>query len=199
MKIFHKNNLKLKKAIYPTILGIFIIIGSFVFVYSVRFLLGAVNKAFYIDNKIVESKMIKVDLDKLKQVISKLNIKLGETAIEVVSSSSPSSSEYSVSSASSSPVIQLDKKSVKIAIYNGTKLKGLASGLKEMMVKDGFVVSKTDNVSATTGTTTIKTKNSKKDYLPLVKESVSKKYATIDDGDIDEAGEYDIIITIGGK
>lgn len=197
MKIFSRKIFK--KITYPTIFGIFIIGGIFVFAYSVKFLSRAVNKAFYIDNKIVESKMIKADLDKLKMVASKLNIKLGETAIEVVSSSSSSSSESFVSAASSAPVIQLDKKAVKIAIYNGTKLKGLASGLKEIMVQDGFVVSKTDNVSATTGTTTIKIKNSKKEYLPLVKESVSKKYKIIEDKEADETGDYDVIITIGSK
>lgn len=214
MKFFHKNNFKFKKIIYPAVLGIFIISGAFVFVYSVSFLSGAVNKAFFIDNKIVESKMTKIDLDNLTKLASRLNVQFGETAnISVFSSSSSSSqSSFSTSSASfasttssvssvasSSPIVELDKKSVKISILNGTKTKGLAVDLKEVMIKDGFTISKTGNVAEVSGTTTIKIKNSKKDYLPLVKESVLKKYKTIEDKEADETSDYDVIITIGGK
>lgn len=204
MKFFHKNNFKFKKAIYPAIIGIFIIAGIFVFAYSARFLSGAVNKAFFVDNEIVESKIIKIDLDNLTKIASKLNIQIRETGINVFSSSSSSSvsSESATSSssvASTTPIVELDKKSVKIAIYNGTNKKGVATGLKDIMIKDGFVVSKTGNANGLAGTTTIKIKNSKKDYLPLVKESVLKKYATIEDKEMDETSEYDIIITIGNK
>lgn len=214
MKFFHKNNFKFKKAIYPTIIGIFIITGIFVFVYSVRFLSGAVNKSFFVDNEIVESKMTKIDLDNLTKIALKLNIQLGETSISVFSSSS-SSSQFSLSTssissastttsvssvASSSPILELDKKLVKISILNGTKTKGLAVGLKDIMTKDGFIINKMGNVAEVTGTTTIKIKTSKKDYLPLVKESVLKKYKIIEDEEeMDETSEYDIIITIGSK
>lgn len=213
MKFFHKNNFKFKKVIYPIIVAIFIIVGIFVFVYSVSFLSGAINKSFFVDNEIVESKMIKIDLDNLTKIASKLNIQLGETSISVFSSSS-SSSQFSLSTssvssastttsvssvASSSPIVELNKKLVKISILNGTKTKGLAVGLKDIMTKDGFIISKTGNVTEVLGTTTIKIKIGKKDYLPMIKESVFKKYRNVEDKEMDETGEYDIVIIIGGK
>lgn len=206
MKIFNRDNFKFKKLIYPVIFGFLIITGFVTFIYSIRFLTKQINQAFFMDDKIIDSKTVKVDWGNLKNVASKLNIKLGHKDVVIASSSTSSSDGFSVSessalSASSSeptiPIVQLDRKSIKIAIYNGTSKKGLAADLKDIMTKDGFNIDKTGTLNGFTEATTIKIKNSKKDYLAPIKESTGKKYQTIIEQGLDEIDQYDIIIIIG--
>lgn len=205
MKILNRNNLKFKKIIYPAILGALIVAGILIFIYSIRFLSREINRSFFIDSKIIESKTVKVDRDNLKIISEKLGVRLGEADVSAPSSAVSSLEQSSSASSTASAIIQLDKTTLKISILNGTKIKGVAAGLKDIMTKDGFIVSKTGNLEVSpplggeTSKLVIKIKNSRKDYLPLVKESVLKKYATIEDKEMDETGEYDIIITIGGK
>lgn len=89
-----------------------------------------------------------------------------------------------------------DKSLVKISVLNGTKTAGLAADLKNFLTTEGWTVANAGNASAATETI-IKIKESKKDYSPLIRASVSKKYALGADQTLSESDIYDIIVIIG--
>lgn len=84
-----------KKAIYPFIFVVFIIIILMFFVITIKFLYRNINKALTPDERLTESQLIKVDLDNFYFVSKKLGIDLNDKAKEQKTESSvePTGSE----------------------------------------------------------------------------------------------------------
>jgi hypothetical protein len=192
------KKIKFKKIIYPAIFTVFIITVIILFVYSVKFLANAIDKAFVLDMGAAESRLTKLDLDNFYLAAKKLGIAIESQqppANVILQESIPVSAPV----ATTTPPAVLDKSAIKIEILNSTKIGGLASDLKAVMEAEGFKVEKTGNTSPPRETTVIQAKESKSGYLPLIKESVSGKYQPDEDKLLDENGAYDIIIIIGNK
>lgn len=196
------KKIKFKKVVYPVIFTAFIIAVIIFFIYSVKFLADAVDKAFVLDANSAESRMIKLDLDGFNLAARKLGITIGQERVtsneeSVIENQQTATTTNETNTANEAN--KLDKTAVKIEILNSTKTAGLAGELKNILEADGFKIEKTGNTSPIRETTLIQTKESKNDYLPLIKESVSKKYQASEDKSLVEGDIYDIIIIIGTK
>ncbi|MDP3902061.1 MAG: LytR C-terminal domain-containing protein [bacterium] len=207
--MFNIKKIKFKKIIYPISTGVMIVTAVFFFIYSVRFLSASFNKAFSVNNELLESKMTKVDLETFESVKKKIGDQVAVPVSQIhdalaVSASSPEAldtpiqSEEQVSASSSEPVkIELDKTSIRIMVLNGSGKNGRAAELKEILVKDGFISTEIGNAPKITSETIIKIKPEKKDFTDILNESVGKKYEPVMIEDLDKENKYDIIITIG--
>lgn len=192
--------LKFKKIIYPLISGIIAIIIIIVFIYSVKFLAEAIDRVFAQDTEFLESHLIRLDMEKFNLVAKKLGINQQPTTYDL----QPTIDNLQQTATSSQSLVvgsqlSLDKTAVKIKVINSTKTRGLAKELKTILEADGFLVNEMDTISPALATTTIKIKESKKNYNPLVRESVSKKYPEAEDKVLEEKENFDIIIIIGSK
>ncbi len=196
---FEPKKLKFKKLIYPVISGTFIIIIVVVFIYAADFLATALNKAFVVDDKKAESLLIKIDMSDFQALAKKLGISAVAGGETVVPEPVIVEQATTTPAAATSTVKELDKKAVKIAVYNSTAIKGLASEFKTVIEADGFIIGKIGNTSPALATTTIKIKASKKDYSAPIRQIVSQKYQLTDDEALNETEDYDIIIVIGSK
>lgn len=184
--------LKFKKIIYPLISGIIVILIIIVFIYSVKFLAEAIDRVFATDTESLESHLIRLDMEKFNLVAKKLGIMLGMSETELLTQATAT-----IIATATPPV--LDKTAVRIEILNSLEKAGLAKDLKALLENDGFKVEKIGDFSPSLATTTIKIKESKKDYSALVRESVSKKYPEAEDKALEENENFDIIIIIGSK
>ncbi len=198
------RKIKFKKIIYPVISGIIVIIIVVIFVYVADFLVKAIDKAFVIDEKRAESLLVKIDMFNFQAVAKKLGISANQPITNDLQPTTNNQQQITITTTTvaetaATTTSTLDKKAVKIAVYNSTGIKGLANELKTVLEADGFVMEKTGNISESYATTTIKIKESKKDYTSLIKESVSKKHQLGDDQILAESEIYDIIIIIGVK
>lgn len=70
------KKLQFKKAIYPFVFVVFIIIVLMFFVITIKFLYRNINKALTPNERLIESQLIKVDLDNFYFVSKKLGIEL---------------------------------------------------------------------------------------------------------------------------
>ncbi|MBI4692142.1 MAG: LytR C-terminal domain-containing protein [Candidatus Terrybacteria bacterium] len=175
------SKFKFKKIIYPLISGIVAILIVIIFIYSVRFLAKAIDMVFTTDTESLESHLIRLDMENFYRVAEKLGISLSSQSLVVGSQ------------------LSLDKTAVKIKVINSTKTSGLAKELKTILEAGGFLINEIDTISPVLATTTIRIKESKKDYTSLVKETISQKYTEIEEGVLKEDNIYDIIIIIGSK
>lgn len=199
------KKLKLKKIIYPVIFGAFAASVIIIFVSAAEFLSEAVNKAFVLDAQSAESHLVKLDLPNFYLAAQKLGIEVNlESGIQNLESGTASvtiavTEETNAAATTTTTTPALDKTAVRIEVLNGTKTRGLAADLKTILEADGFMVEKIGNIPELYATTTIRIKESKKDYSLLIKESVSKKYQLGDDLILEESEIYDIIIIVGNK
>ena len=200
---FDLKKIKFKKLVYPVISGTFIIIIVVIFVYAADFLVKAIDKAFVIDEKRAESLLVKIDMSDFQAVAKKLGISANQPITNDLQPTTDNQQQITITTTTvtetATTTSTLDKKAVKIAVYNSTGIKGLANELKTVLEADGFVMEKTGNISESYAATTIKIKESKKDYTSFIKESVSKKHQLGDDQILAESEINDIIIIIGVK
>jgi hypothetical protein len=189
-----------KQIIYPAIIAAFIILVAVLLTLSIRFLSGKINKIFVLDTQSINSQLLKVDMDKFNFIADRLGI--------VVSAPSPSPAPslpktapeaQEATGTSQVPPVVLDKTLLKISILNSTDVQGLAKKLKAVVETEGFAVSNTSNSSPKISDTVIKIKESKKEYLQLLKAVILKEYALGDDETLEETNAYDAVIIIGGN
>ncbi len=117
----------------------------------------------------------------------------------------PNSNETKVSSTPTpSPIPQVDKQSVKIQVLNGTGTPGQAAAVITALTKAGF---NPDNIQADNASdynhsiTTIATKNGFTGIVNDIKSALNPTFdnISVDSAPLDNTGNYDVIITTGGK
>ncbi len=99
------------------------------------------------------------------------------------------------------PTPSLDKSALKIEILNGTGTSGAAGKAAKLLENSGYKGIKTGNAAQYDyEETIIGIKESKKDFLPLISESLAKNYQIAEDSKtLDEKDSFDVIITLGKK
>lgn len=200
------KSVELKKLIYPSILGTFLLLALLLFIVSARFLSRNINRVFSVDIDQAQAELTKVDLEKFTRVAKKLGIevKVPEPLLqekllpEPVATSTPAAADQILEPEIEAP-IALDKTLLKIVVLNGTNQKGLAAGLKTLLEQNGFVVERAGNAEETQEETTLSIKESKKEYASLLKETVSQKYELGTNEVLEEDKDYDALVVIGGK
>jgi len=100
---------------------------------------------------------------------------------------------------SPSPTPKLNRADLKIKILNGTGVPGAAGKAANFLEKLGWVGIKTGNAdNFDYSQTVIKIKESKKDYLSLITEDLSKNYSLAKENEIlPEEEKFDVIIILG--
>lgn len=223
------KNIKFKKIIYPIIVFIGILLTIAVFIKVARFLVGNINKAFY--NPAAregEALLTNIDLENLKIIADKLGITLDlrprEEQIlaeeipteQVPAEQAPAaesengtgiqaSSTESGAGLSASSGIELapaPTSSLKIAIFNSTKITGLAGDLKKLLIDAGFEVMKIGDQAKLSESTVIKIKEDKKIFtgtIDGIREVVYGKYELKEIQTLKETSAFDVEIVIGEK
>lgn len=102
---------------------------------------------------------------------------------------------------SPSPVVQLNRKDLQIQILNGSGVTGAAKAAQDYLEGLGYTVSALGNASSSSYTTTqISLKDSRKDYLSILKKDLSGKYSVADTADsLEDNSKYDVVIILGTK
>lgn len=101
----------------------------------------------------------------------------------------------------SSPASEVKRENLKIQVLNGTGKAGVAAAAKEYLEGVGYKNVEIGNADTSDFTETeISIKNSKKDYLEILKSDLSKKY-TISETikTLSEGSEFDTTVTIGSR
>ncbi len=179
------KNVKLKKIIYPIILGVFFIVVILIFIYSAKFLVNSINRSLSLDVQYAESRIIKINLEKFYRIAKKMGIEISKLTIDdlqltsdqqqISNNNLQETTVVATTTAETIPiVVELDKKAVKISVLNSTKIKGLAGEIKTLLENNGFIVGAIGNYDSIQEKTFIKIKESKKDYVSLIKEVLEK-------------------------
>lgn len=189
--------MKLKAFLYPSLLGIFILIAGILFILSATFISKEINKIFSVNED--NDKSLKIDNANYVLVAQKLNL-----PINTGTADSSSDDTLQESSSTSTENIQpaIDKKTLKIEILNGSGISGLAADLKKSIAAADFIVEKTGNSDSIQKITEIQVKEGVQKYAAIVdeiKNIVSAKYAPGDIQTLNASSSYDIIIIIGTK
>lgn len=97
------------------------------------------------------------------------------------------------------PSINLKRSDLKIKVLNGSGVPGSAGKLASFLKDLGYQTPTTGNAdSYDYSSTVIKIKESKKDYLPMLKEDLSEKYNFPEETEsLDEEDDYDVVIIVG--
>lgn len=190
-----------KKAIYPVISTVFFATIFITFFYSAKLLLVDINKVFFDINKDPSSlQIIEVNLDQYNLIAKKMNLNV-QNREDYREQLQPEIKNEIATSTPSIPENVLDKKSIKIEILNSTKTKGLAAELKILLENRGFIVTKIGNQPLIEKITVIKIKdaiNQSSIYGELL-DIISQKYPSTTNQLLEDANEFDAIITIGNN
>lgn len=97
------------------------------------------------------------------------------------------------------PTSELNRKDLSLQVLNGAGVPGAAKKAETLLEELGYEVKSTGNGrSFDYKETEIAIKDSKKDYLKLLVEGLSKEYKVSEDTtNLNEQSEFDVIITIG--
>ena len=220
---------KLKKAVYPGILMVYLIILAVILILTAKFLSAQINRIFEsndIDSGRVESRTL--DLDNYRLLAQRLGLSFDEsskTEVPEISESSPqpiaTSSEMTATStpapvsaaapepvATSTPepepepaVAKEPPKETELSIYviNSTKKTGLAAGLKKDLEGAGLPVAGTGNQVKKEPITLLKIKPS---VVSTKLETVKRIISTkyiFEEKVLPDTSRYNIEIVIGGN
>lgn len=102
---------------------------------------------------------------------------------------------------SSSPEVQLNRKDLQIQVLNGSGVVGAAKKAQDYLEGLGYKVAAVGNASSSDYTTTqISLKDSKKDYLSILKKDLLGKYDVANTADsLEDNSKYDAVIILGTK
>lgn len=211
LKILSKlKEIRVRKLVYPSISGLFILAALTLFVFSANFVSKHINRA--LDDGEFSGNILSLNKNDFEPVSKKLNIKINENAvipIETAASEQPpavettpaqntATSTEATSTPPAAPSITAEEKlSLKISVLNSTKTSGLAAGLKKVLEESGFVVEKTGNTSPVLTETILKIKIGKEKYKDVLVKAVSSKYPVSNSQEISADDPYDVIIVIG--
>lgn len=191
------KNLKFKSLVYPAIFFFALIVITVIFIFSVKFFLKTIGGVFDVDEGVLDSQIVKVDMDNFSRVAKKLGIEVVTSSEQVAGEEKPAAEEDEEENIIQ-PVI-IDKQRIKIAVYNATKEKGLANEVKKELEVNGFVVDKVGNFFLG-GKSVLKVKKEFDMIGDEIKGVVEKKYPSGMEKEIlSEEEEYGIIIIIGSK
>lgn len=184
-------NISFKKLIYPLIVGGYSVIIGILFFVALNFLVSQIDNALTPPE---ESAGFLFDQQSYELVAKKLDISL--TALPIAPQIPSQNTTSTAPKEASSTTVTLNKRSLVIAIYNGSGKIGAAATLKKHLEDGGFTIKETGNEQSTK-TTVIKIKESKKAYLEsiiarLVSFPLSPKETTLP-----EENTSDVIIIIG--
>ena len=138
-------------------------------------------------------------------VFATLGVAAGGIGVYLQNRSQPTSTISPTPEASLLPSpsaeVLLNKKDLQIQILNGSGVTGAAKKAQDYLEGLGYTVSAVGNASSSDYTTTqISLKDSKKDYLPLLKKDLSEKYEVADTIDsLEDNSKYDAVIILGTK
>lgn len=185
------KNTGIKKFIYPVIVIAFFVTVIIIFILSTKFISLNLGKTFYEPaEKDIQSQKTKLNLREFMTVIEKIG---EEKQPEVIPPPIQTPNET---------VETIDKKTLRIAIFNAAQKSGVAAKLKTDLETTGFVVEKTDNWPEISEKTVIKIREDKKKYTETVDEIekiVSEKYILIETQTLENSSEFDVEIIIGKK
>ncbi len=102
---------------------------------------------------------------------------------------------------SSSPEVQLNRKDLQIQVLNGSGVVGAAKKAQDYLEGLGYKVAAVGNASSSDYTTTqISLKDSKKDFLSMLKKDLSGKYDVANTADsLEDNSKYDAVIILSTK
>lgn len=185
------KNTGIKKFIYPAVVLAFFVTVIIIFILSAKFISLNLGKTFYEPaEKDIQSQKTKLDLREFMTVIKKIG---EEKQPEVIPPPIQTPNET---------VETIDKKTLRIAIFNAAQKSGVAAKLKTDLETTGFAVEKTDNWPEISEKTIIKIREDKKKYTETVDEIekiVSEKYILIETQTLENSSEFDVEIIIGKK
>lgn len=201
-KLEFLKKLTLKEILYSAISFLFAIAVVLAFFFSVRFIVANVNKTFYVPTESeVAGQITTFDKANYIMVASKLGISIVGTRPGVVKQEQPEMPQVEAPvAATTMPEIVIDKKSLKIAIYNTTQTPGVAAKLKAIFVGGGFDVAETGNKTPALATTTLKLKANILNHslAEEIKTLVGSSYQVVSEAAADDA-TFDVEIAIGDK
>ncbi|MEK7097334.1 MAG: LytR C-terminal domain-containing protein [Patescibacteria group bacterium] len=189
------NEIKFKKIIYPLILLIVFSSTLLIFIFSTRFLLTVIKSIFEVDDKELQSHIVKLDVDNALLIAEKLGV---EIAAPAETQKAVEEAVENAEIATTTVEIKLDKADLKIAVFNATKKSGLASDLKKELENNGFAVDKIGNFPSEEKNI-FKIKESKKIFREEIEKIIENEYPETTTENLAEDEEYDIIILIGYK
>lgn len=211
LKILSKlKEIRVRKLVYPSISGLFILAALTLFVFSANFVSKHINRA--LDDGEFSGNILSLNKNDFEPVSKKLNIKINENAviqIETAASEQPpavettpaqntATSTEATSTPPAAPGVTTEEKlALKISVLNSTKTSGLAAGLKKILEESGFSVGNTGNTSPAIDGTLIKLKTGKEKFKESLVSAISAKYSSINFQEIPEDNSYDIIVIIG--
>lgn len=192
------KGLKIKNMIYPAIFFFVIILTAVMFIFSIKFFLKTIGGIFDLDQSGLESQIVRVDTDNFSRAAKKLGIEMATSSdtqiVDEIKIDDGVAGEVLVA-----PVPSPDKKEIKIAVYNATKEKGLASVIKKELEANDFVVDKIGNYSLEKETV-LKVKKEFEVFSDEIKGIIEKKYTSSAVTEIlSDEEEYGIIIIIGSQ
>jgi hypothetical protein len=206
-KIFgHKilKKLPLEKMIYPAISLALAIIIFILFIKSLLFLSGNINKAF--SNNFLNEKVLVVDKENYDIIRKRFGWpELQEAASTPAAAPAAGPAEASPAAAAISEgaaVASTTKASITIRVLNSTETNGLAKILKTGLAKAGYLNIKVGNLSPAISTTTIQAKTliaSQPALMDEVRQIVAEKYLPRTGADLPDGADDDILITIGNN
>lgn len=194
-KKFTENlkNTGIKRFVYPAIVLALLAAVIIIFILSVKFISLNLGKTFYEPTeKDIRSQTTKINLREFMTVIKKIG---EEKQPEIIPPlvQAPDEAEK---------IKTIDKKTLKIAIFNAAQKSGVAAKLKTDLETTGFVVEKTDNWPEVSEKTIVKIKEDKKTYTETINEIekiVSEKYSLTEIQTLENSSEFDVEIVIGKK
>lgn len=204
----------LKKFVYPLLLGAWLFVVVVAFAVMVRFVAENINKVFSVDDATTQIQSSHINTEQYRVVAIKLGYAPIEAGTMVVAtpstmpSPSPSPTETPAPTPTltptpvptPAPTMEELRALARVAIFNGTKKAGLASGLKKYFTDLGYEVVKTGNSSSAIHVTELRTTDAVKTAQPLYDEIgmlISKKYAWSDMGTLVSSTGYTVEVLIG--
>lgn len=211
LKILSKlKEIKVRKLVYPSISGLFILAALTLFVLSANFISKHVNRA--LDDGEFSGNILSLDKSGFEPVGKKLNIRINESAaipleataseqspaIETTPAQDTATSTEATSTTPAVPSVTAEEKlALKISVLNSTKTSGLAAGLKKVLGDAGFSVGNTGNTSPTIDGVALKIKPGKEKFKESLVSAISAKYSSINFQEIPDSDSYDVIVIIG--
>lgn len=198
------QKLTLPQTVYPVLSAIFVILIATLFILSVQTISKLINDT--VNESAAQANPFSVDQESFNVIAHKLGMSTkneGATstpAIEQVVPAENITPQETVSSAEATTTSSeiLNPKELKIAIYNGTTIKGSAARAKTLIEQQGFSVAYTGNAKTSSRTTILQLKKSRSAYQTMLTQALGSTYAPKEViEDIPEGGEYDVVIIVG--
>lgn len=194
------KKLGLKKIVYPLVMGLFFLTAAVLFFFTVQFMVRVVNKVFTIDERAIQSRVVEFDIETFERVKKRFSfVAPGESLPTSLPSVTNSPATLPSASPSPSPTPVLDKAALKLHILNGSTRNGQAGILQRSLQELGFTQSSIATAARNNyPQTIIQVKESKRDYIALIKEGLAG-YELGSDETLTPDNQYDMIIIIGAR